>query len=147
MLLHEQSSKWHLDEKQTKDLTDMILVAINEVTKVDDDENRYDVGVDFTNITIANPYVISNILQNQLGYEEEEMDTNGWQLDYWQKFTHDSLPAMQLSGTGITHTCELHGCEEDTEEYELLENNPKYTERIKHGIELINAAPNFPCKK
>ena len=33
MLLHKQKSLYHLDAKEKSDLTDMILVAINEVTK------------------------------------------------------------------------------------------------------------------
>ena len=69
---------------------DMILVAINEVTKFNPNESdgsRYDYGVDFSNMPPINPYVVSNVLQD-LGYEEGDVDTNGWENDYWQSFTH-----------------------------------------------------------
>ena len=146
MLLHEQTSKWRLEEQHKTDLTDMILVAINEVSKSSDEENRYDIGVDFTNIVIATPDGISSVLQ-ELGYEADDFDTNGWQVDYWQKFSHDTLPTMQLSGTAIIHKCTLHGDEDDTTEYQPLEQNDTYKDRIAHGLELLKQAFDIPETK
>ena len=71
------------------------------------------------------------------------MDTNGWELDYWLMFKHPddkTFPPMQMSGTGWIHTCQLHGDEEDERLYPHLEDNPKYADRIKHGLELISKA-------
>lgn len=72
MLLHKQKSLYHLSDDEKSDLMDMILVAINEVTKFNPNESdgsRYDYGVDFSNMPPINPYVVSNVLQD-LGYEE-----------------------------------------------------------------------------
>lgn len=80
MLLHNQKSMYHMDDVEKTNLTDMVLVAINEVTKFDPentDGSSYDFGVDFTNISPFNPYMISDVLQD-LGYEDVDLDTNGW---------------------------------------------------------------------
>ena len=103
MLLHKQKSLYHLSDDEKSDLMDMILVAINEVTKFNPNESdgsRYDYGVDFSNMPPINPYVVSNVLQD-LGYEEGDVDTNGWENDYWQSFTHPyekKFPPMQMRG-------------------------------------------------
>lgn len=80
MLLHNQKSMYHMDDVEKTNLTDMVLVAINEVTKFNPentDGSSYDFGVDFTNISPFNPYMISDVLQD-LGYEDVDLDTNGW---------------------------------------------------------------------
>lgn len=103
MLLHNQKSMYHMDDVEKTNLTDMVLVAINEVTKFNPentDGSSYDFGVDFTNISPFNPYMISDVLQD-LGYEDVDLDTNGWDHDYWNSFTHPDgkkFPPMQLSG-------------------------------------------------
>ena len=127
MLLHKQKSLYHLSDDEKSDLMDMILVAINEVTKFNPNESdgsRYDYGVDFSNMPPINPYVVSNVLQD-LGYEEGDVDTNGWENDYWQSFTHPDekkFPPMQMSGTSWIHECHLHGEEDEDTLYQYLED-------------------------
>ena len=92
MLLHKQKSLYYMDmdDKEKDNLRDMVLVAINEVTKFDQenmDSDRYDVGVDFSNISPLNPHMISYALQD-LGYEEVDLRINGWEYDYWNLFKH-----------------------------------------------------------
>ena len=143
MMLHKQKSLYEISSKEKTDLADMILVAINEVTKFDPekaDGDRYKEGVDFSNIPPFNPHMISWVLYD-LGYEEGELDTNGWELDYWLMFKHPddkTFPPMQMSGTAWIHKCQLHGDEEDERLYPHLEDNPEYADRIKHGLELIS---------
>lgn len=147
MLLHKQKSLYHLSDDEKSDLMDMILVTINEVTKFNPNESdgsRYDYGVDFSNMPPINPYVVSNVLQD-LGYEEGDVDTNGWENDYWQSFTHPDekkFPPMQMSGTSWIHECHLHGEEDEDALYQYLEDDEEYADRIKHGLELIGKAMN-----
>ena len=109
MMLHKQKSLYEISSKEKADLADMILVAINEVTKFDPekaDGDRYKEGVDFSNIPPFNPHMISWALYD-LGYEEGELDTNGWELDYWLMFKHPddkTFPPMQMSGTASVRT-------------------------------------------
>ncbi len=147
MLLHKQKSLYHMDDREKDNLRDMILVAINEVTKFDpekSEDSRYETGVDLSNIPPFNPYMVSYALQD-LGYEEDLLDTNGWEHDYWQKFTHpDSkrFPPMQLTGTSWIHECQIHGIEDDCGIYPYLENDPEYSDCIRNGLKLLSEAMN-----
>lgn len=149
MLFHRQKSLYYMDmeDKEKDNLRDIVLVAINEVTKFDKenmDGDRYDVGVDFSNILPFNPHMISYALQD-LGYEEVDLRINGWEHDYWNLFKHTNsqkFPMMQISGTGWVHECHLHGYEEDNGIYPHLEDDSAYTDCIKHGLDLIKNAMN-----
>ncbi len=33
-----------------------------------------------------------------LGYEKGELETNGWQVDFWVSFTKDDYTTLELSG-------------------------------------------------
>ena len=148
-LLRKQKSLYDLDDKEKSDLTDIVLVAINEVTKSDPSEvSRYDVGVDISNMPPFNPYVAGHILQD-LGYDEPEdgIDTNGWEHDYWDRYTHpdsSTFPPMMTSGTAFIHECHINGHDDDDAEYPHLEDNPEYAERIKHGYELLKQGYTRP---
>lgn len=84
MLLHSQKSLYYADGEEITNLTDMVLVAINEVTKIDPDkrdDGSYNYGVDFSNIPPFNPYMIAATLE-ELGYNAECLESNGWEHDY-----------------------------------------------------------------
>lgn len=148
-LLRQQKSLYNLDEKERNDLTDIILAAINEITKSDPAAvDRYDVGVDISNMPPFNPYLVGHALED-LGYKEDKdgLDTNGWAHDYWCNYTHSdnmTFPALQLSGTSFIHKCLIHGIYDDDTEYNHLENNPEYVKRINHGYELLKQSYTRP---
>lgn len=145
MLLHEQKSLYRMDTEEKENLKDMVLVAINEITKfVPDkpDEDRSNFGVEFSNIPPFNPGMIEDVLL-ELGYEQWDLDTNGWECDYWYSFIHpdkEHFPPVELTGTAWVHECLLHGMSDDYEYYPHLEDNPEYTDRINHGRELLSKA-------
>lgn len=128
--------------------SDIVLAAINEVTKCDiSKNNRYDSGVDISNMPPFNPYNTSHVLQD-LGYEENEdgFTTNGWEYDYWNVLHHpdeNTFPPMQISGTAFIHECHINGIDDDADDhpvYPHLEDNPAYADRVKHGYELLKAS-------
>lgn len=145
MLLHRQKSLYRMDTEEKENLKAMVLVAINELTKFEPgitDEDREDFGVEFSNIAPFNPGMIENILI-ELGYKEGELDATGWEHDYCYPFTHPDkkhFPPVKLVGTAWIHECRLHGTYDDYESYPHLEDNPEYTNRIKHGRELLSKA-------
>ena len=147
MLLHKQKTLYLMDYKEKEDLKDIILVAINEITKFNPnktDENRGDFGVDFSNISPFNPSMIEDVLL-ELGYEQGDLDTNGWECDYWYPFIHpdkEHFPPVELTGTAWVHECLLHGMSNDYEYYPHLEDNPKYEDRIENGRNLLSKAIN-----
>lgn len=145
MLLHRQKSLYRMDTEEKENLKDMVLVAINELTKFEPgitDEDREEFGVEFSNIAPFNPGMIEDVLL-ELGYEEGELYANGWEHDYWYPFTHPDkkhFPPVELVGTAWIHECKLHGRYHDYESYPHLEDNPEYTDRINHGRELLSKA-------
>lgn len=66
--------------------------------------------LDLTGMSV-NPYQICEILE-ELGYEKEWVDDNGWQLDFWIDFEKEGSPTIHMSGTGITFTVKLYAHEE-----------------------------------
>lgn len=145
MLLHRQKSLYRMDAEEKENLKDMVLVAINEITKFDPDKtdkDREDFGVEFSNIAPFNPVMIKNVLI-ELGYEAGYLDENGWDSNYWCPFIHPDkkhFPPVELVGTAWIHECKLHGRYDDYESYPHLEDNPEYTDRINHGRELLSKA-------
>ena len=144
-ILRDQEPVYTLTEQEKSDLTDIVLVAINEVTKSDPSQvDRYHKGVDISNMPPFNPYVVSSILHD-LGYEENENGfiTADWKHDYYHS-NCDVFPPMQISGESFIHSCRITGEETDDKEYTPLENNPEYAKRIEYGYRLLKASYTRP---
>ena len=70
--------------------------------------------IDFTPCNI-NPYQLQVIL-DQLGWQELDVDTNGWEQDRWAYFEHPELyPGRRLVvfSCGITFELKIYFVEED----------------------------------
>lgn len=145
MLLHKQKSLYVMDAEEKENLKDMVLVAINELTKFEPgitDEDREEFGVDFSNIAPFNPGMIEDTLI-ELGYKEGKLDATGWEHEYWYPFTHPDkkhFPPVELVGIAWIHECKLNGMYDDHESYPHLEDNPEYKRRIKRGKKLLAKA-------
>ena len=53
--------------------------------KIQQLENEFEVSIKDLGLS---PYEVDEILQEKLGYEREEWDTNGWQGDNWINYSH-----------------------------------------------------------
>lgn len=142
MIIRQQKNMYELSPEDETKLTSIVLAAINEITKSDPStDNRYDVGIDVSNIIACSPYTLQTILE-KLGYEYDvdNSDTNGWQIDYWYyyKHTNNEFPKVLVRGTAITHECLITGVEDDDNNYKPLENNTDYNDKIKKGYDLLN---------
>lgn len=144
----EQNNYWQLEDKKKELLTKIIKGVIKNIADFKIDENsstsRWDVGMDLTNMGVG-PYHIKDILED-LGYEEDNYDTNGWEMDYWFHFQHpdSNYPPLCLSGTAIIHSMYLRGEEEDYKTYEERENelinDSEYQNLIEQTIGLLKKA-------
>ena len=56
--------------------------------------------IDFYNQRIS-PSQLKDILENDLGFEEVDFDTNGWEWDIWITMRKDGVDYM-IAGTGMT---------------------------------------------
>ena len=62
--------------------------------------------LNLTGIPELNPARVRDILTDNLGYEEENFESDGWEWDYSFHFIHDDFPNINMYGTGLTF--ELH---------------------------------------
>ncbi len=140
MIIRQQKNMYELSVENEEKLTSIVLAALNEITKSNPAlDNRYEVGIDVSNIIGCSPYTLQTILE-KLGYEYDVniSDTNGWQVDYWYYYNHTNskFPKVLIRGTAITHECLITGVEDDDTIYELLELNTNYSDKIKIGYAL-----------
>ena len=60
--------------------------------------------------TELNPYTLQKILELDFGFEYDDMDTNGWEMDFWIDLHRDTeglTKRVCISGEGITFTLNL----------------------------------------
>ena len=90
----------------TNEIREEYLPIVQELIKqIEESDNAEEICKDFSD-TRLNPYTLEKLLE-ELGYENNEMDTNGWQMDFWIYFTKDGCKTLCLSGTGITFELKL----------------------------------------
>ena len=140
-----EKNYWELNNKSKEILTKIIKKAIDDIasyTAIEGSNSRYEVGIDLTNMGVG-PYHVKDILED-LGYIDDDFDTNGWQIDYWFHFQHresDKFPPLCLSGTAIIHEMYLRGEDNDyvtyTEREERLKNDTELQKLIKQGMNII----------
>lgn len=138
MILNRQANQLMMRGTQHyKNLLDMVLAVINMIIKEEDDRSQ--TGFEFTNFPNVNMHVLDWALQD-LGYDDGDLDTNGWEMDFWEIFSNrpDGFPIVELSGTGASFEVKLTGIDSDTEGYVPLEEREEYKERVKHGEELLD---------
>lgn len=151
MLLRKQKDLYNMSKSEESNLIDIVLVAINEITKSDPaEDSRENVGIDISNMVPFNPYMVTTVL-HQLGYadddDEDNFETNGWVHDYWINFTspdRSKFPPIQVSGTSFIHQCYIHGIDDDDNTYPHLDDNAELAKHIQHGYELLKTAYTRP---
>ena len=138
MILNQQANQLMMtDTIQYKNLQDMVLTVINMIIKEENDRSQS--GFVFTNFPNVNMHVLDWALQ-EVGYGDGDLDTNGWEMDFWEIFSErpEGFPIVELSGTGASFEVTLTGVESDKETYVPLEDREDYKERVRHGEELLN---------
>lgn len=140
-----QKNRWNLDDDKKEQIKSMIIAHISKIAKYElkaDNDSRWDVSLDLSELPGVGPYHIENILK-ELGYENNNYDTNGWQMDYWFHFIHQDkkFPPLCLQGTAIIHEMYLHGEDDDyvtyAEREERFKNDPELQDLIKRGMAVI----------
>lgn len=58
-------------------------------------------GIDLcdTNLNLSN---CQDLLEEELGYDHVDSDTNGWVMEFWWVFEAEGLPKIIVSGCGYT---------------------------------------------
>lgn len=89
-------NRWNPTQEQKDKFIPMIKEFMEKVKKNPDTKEC----IDFYNQGIS-PSQLKDILENDLGFEEVDFDTNGWQWDFWITMRKDGVDYM-IAGTGMT---------------------------------------------
>lgn len=91
-----EENRWKPTQEQ-KEKFIPIIKEFEEKAKKNPDMKEY---IDFSEKQIS-PSQLKDILENDLGFEEVDFDTNGWQWDFWITMRKDGVDYM-IAGTGMT---------------------------------------------
>jgi len=97
-------SGWALTDEVKERFTPIIQEFIDKIETMDyvDEES----GLNLSD-TELNGYTLWKLLED-LGYEQTELDHNGWQMDFWIRFEKEGFKTLSVDGTGITFELALN---------------------------------------
>lgn len=87
--------RWDLTQEERDRYIPYIVECIKKLDTEDDIDN-----IDLTD-TPLNPENMRDIMK-ELGYTEAYFDCNGWEFDFWIKFTKEEAKDIVVSGCGMT---------------------------------------------
>lgn len=104
----EEKNRWILEEEVKNEYIERIQDYLN---KADEAIKK---GIKRSNLmsdlnlsdTKLNPYTLGLLLID-LGYEENEIDYNGWELEFWIDYKKKGHSNLVISGTGMTFELKL----------------------------------------
>ena len=107
----DKINRWILEDSVKEKWMPVIQKHIKSIDEHYENEgNPFDCVLDLTG-TELNPYTLWAILE-ELGYEREDQEDNGWQLDFWIYFTKPNALNLLIRGTGLLCEFFLSGIDE-----------------------------------
>lgn len=95
-------NRWKLTPGIIDKYLDEVTQAVQQIQ-----ESSEGLEIDFTGKSGLNPSRMQELLL-MLGYgNDDEMDTNGWQWDFWSVFSKAGCTNIQMSGCGMTFELKL----------------------------------------
>lgn len=91
-----KENRWNATQEQKDKFIPMIKDFMEKAKKNPDTKEC----IDFYNQGIS-PSQLKDILENDLGFEEVDFDTNGWQWDFWITMRKYGVDYM-IAGTGMS---------------------------------------------
>lgn len=91
-----KESRWEATQKQKEIFIPVLHEFIYKALK-NPHTKEY---IDFYNQGIS-PYQLKSILEDDLGFENNGFDSNGWGFDFWITMSKDGIDFM-IAGTGMT---------------------------------------------
>ncbi len=86
------------------------MIDLIETYEEDKGHDREILELDFSDTELS-PYTLQKLIE-ELGYEDEDTETNGWQWDFWTTMKKKDHKDLCISGTGITFELKLSMKEE-----------------------------------
>lgn len=100
------ASRWEATKELKEKYTLVLKEFINKVELVEDELPEIDLSD-----SGLSPYTLQKMLED-MGYEETNTETNGWQWDFWITMEKDGYKPLWIMGTGITFTLVLSAKED-----------------------------------
>ena len=95
--------KWYLSKEELESWLPRVEADIKELLKAGDD------AINYTE-TDLNPFQLGEIV-TALGWEEDEVDRNGWEQDRWAYYWHpDHEDRICIFSCGMTFELNLRAC-------------------------------------
>ena len=117
--MHNQAkNRWLLTDDIREKIAPLVKQFLDKLDTLSEDEmwdmaDEYDcVSIDLSDMRI-NPYQLRTLLEEDFGYTKHDLDTNGWELDFWLRMTNPektSKRKLLIQGCGMT--AELRLCYE-----------------------------------
>lgn len=101
---YKESNRWILLEEIKLLYTPTIE---RHIKAIESSDNHWSCNLDLSNSEL-NPYTLGLLLE-ELGYEKEDQDDNGWQLDFWITYSKQGAENLLIYGTGIVCEFGLRG--------------------------------------
>ena len=93
------ANRYYATEEQKEKFIPILQDFIDRIEAASEEE-VYSIQLNLTDKGI-NPAQVWDILE-ALGYEEDYVDHNGWELDFWINFEKEDCRTITMRGTGIT---------------------------------------------
>ena len=104
-------NRWILTQEVKDKYLPKVLEFLDEINTVYIDDTEAPLrSIDFSD-TELNPYTLSKLLES-LGYDKDETDSNGWEMDFWIYFSKDGFANVIVRGCGMTFELVLEKKEE-----------------------------------
>lgn len=104
-------NRWILTDAVRDKYKQSVQDFINDLEAVDIEEATDFLEKDFSD-TELNPATLEELLEKEFGYEVDERDDNGWELDFWITMRKSGYRPISICGCGMTFELKLSEIEE-----------------------------------
>lgn len=98
---------WKLTDEIRNKIKPIIIDYFEKVLSIDECDEVEDLDLTFKGIS---PYQLEELLK-EMGYENTEFDSNGWQFDFWvymtKKDDNSRLRRIIISGCGMSFSLKI----------------------------------------
>lgn len=94
--MDNKENRWVSTQEQKEKVIPMIKEFMEKVRK----NPKTEECIDFYKQGIS-PAQLKDILETELGFEEVDFDSNGWEWDFWLTMRKDNIDYL-IAGTGMT---------------------------------------------
>ena len=98
-------NRWQLTDEIREKFVPILKEYLNKMDTIpeeDFEEQTYDLDLSDTGI---NPYQLWQLLEKEFGYEEVDIDENGWEQDFWIRIKRTDGKTFSNGSEHLTINC------------------------------------------